>query len=208
MFRLFLPNKATPSSTARQARPTLEALEDRYSPSSLTANITYGANQNVTITGQLTGAPSNAGQAIGVSGTLCGQTTTDVNGNYSITIKAQALGNFTVVAANPQTMQMDAQTTGTLVDNGPVISNFSEQENGQEVTFQGKVTDNWNLQGWGVSFGGAPVMRGQTTTVQADGTFTLVVDIPPGTASFTATAVTTDVWGRQSNTATTLVNLT
>jgi hypothetical protein len=162
----------------------------------------------VTVYGQLTGASSNANQSISLAGVLNAQGTTDANGNYSITVKAQMLGGFTVSASNPQNGQMEAQAQGNLTDKGPVISNFKGVEDGSEEIFTGKVTDNWDPAGWVVQFGGAQMMQGLTATVQDDGSFELIVTMPQGPTSFVATAQLTDNWGTQSNQAQYLVNAT
>lgn len=207
-------NNTIPSSTARQARPVLERLEERDCPSTVpvnpnvTFNLTYGPNQTVTVYGQLTGAPNNANQSILLMGTLNGQGTTDANGDYSITLKAMMLGGFTVSANNPQTNQMEAQAQGNLTDKGPVITNFKGVEDGNEEIFTGKVTDNWDPAGWVVHFGGDQRMQGLTATVQDDGTFELVLTMPPGADSFVANAQLTDCWGTKSNLAQYLVNVT
>src|SRR6266542_513177 len=62
-------------------------------------------------------------------------------------------------------------------------------------------------EGMVVSFGGAPIsLQNVTTTVQADGTFSILVQMhTDGTDDGTATAVCTDQFGQTSNTAMTYV---
>jgi hypothetical protein len=202
------PRRTQAVSSFRQARPFLERLEDRCSPANLTMNIAYGSEHMVTLSGQLTGAGNNANQLVKLSGVVSGSTTTDTNGNYTINLKASALGSLTAVATNPQTQQTDAQANATLVDNGPVISNFKAVEEGSVIVFTGKVTDNWDPSGLVVTLGGDPMLNGVTATVNADGTFSVGVPYHQIDYSFTATAQTTDSWDEASNQATTVVNIT
>jgi hypothetical protein len=89
----------------------------------------------------------------------------------------------------------------------PQITGFTATEVSTGLyLFSGTVVAD-HPEGMTVTFGGAPVsLEGKTTTVLADGTFSLLVSMQTdGSDDGTATAVCTDEYGQVSNTATTLV---
>ena len=94
----------------------------------------------------------------------------------------------------------------TPVSQGPVISNFSAANPGDDVwVFRGKVTDkNGPVKGMIVTFGGVLASYNLTATVQANGTFYLSVCLP-GVVDGTGTAQTTDSKGIVSNLAMDLI---
>jgi hypothetical protein len=90
----------------------------------------------------------------------------------------------------------------------PVISNFTAAESGNAWIFAGNVTDpDESVAGFTVTFGGLPSLNGKTTTVQANGTFSLTVQLG-AKENGGATAQTVDTGGLPSNVATAYVHQT
>ena len=139
-----------------------------------------------------------------LSGKVTGTATTDASGSFSVQLKATALG--TVSAATTDGQSNVAQVT--LTDPAATITSFGwiEYPNNMFV-FSGHV--NGGYSGEVVSFGGLKSLQGQTTTVDANGNFSLVVRLDGTMADYgTATAQAVDAWGVQSNLATTWVTPT
>jgi len=84
----------------------------------------------------------------------------------------------------------------------PSITSFTKQEDWGIWRFNGTVIDDKPVAGLTIDFGG--VLDGQTATVDGDGNFELVIELPSGTTG-TATAQTTDADGLVSNLATVVV---
>lgn len=98
----------------------------------------------------------------------------------------------------------NSQTYDLQVNRGnaaPMISFSYQLEADRIVTLSGTVTDDASVAGLTVSFGGVLAQYGLTATVQADGTFSVTAQLF-GIQSGTATALTHDVQGLASNTAT------
>ncbi len=96
----------------------------------------------------------------------------------------------------------DPGGTGNTDPIAPTITSFSNQPEFGLRRFYGTVIDDAPVAGLTIRFGG--IIDGKTTTVNADGTFELIVELPPGTNG-TATAQTTDGDGLDSNVAVTTV---
>ncbi len=90
----------------RMVRPFLEALESRYCPSTSTStlslNVSYAANRQVTLSGQLTNTGTLGGQTIRITGAVATTATTDANGNYTVTLTASQLGEVDAQTADNQ----------------------------------------------------------------------------------------------------------
>ena len=164
----------------------------------LTVAIAYGSGSTVTLSGHLTDIDAS-GQTVTFSGAASGTATTDSNGNYSLTTTVAATG--AVQAAETDLWGQVANAVAAVYGNPPIIQNFTAIASvGTVWTFEGKVIDT-AAAGMTVTFGGLPVLAGQTTIVNADGTFSITVTLPEGTNYGTATAITTDTWGQNSNLA-------
>jgi hypothetical protein len=86
----------------------------------------------------------------------------------------------------------------------PSIQDFGAAEERTDVwTLEGRVLGD-SVAGLLVSFGGLPSLEGRTAVVEDDGWFHLTIQLQPG-ESGTATAQTTDLAGRRSNLARTLI---
>jgi hypothetical protein len=193
----------------------LERLEDRLTPSepglyhppllppseTLSMIVTYDPGKYVTLTGQVTGTNIRGNQTIQFSGVVIGTTTTDMNGNYSATLKAQNLGSVTAVATgglycNP--------VTATLVSQVPTITNFKAINEGNGVwLFTGSVSGP-PTQGEVVDFGGIGALQSTQVAVNSNGTFSFTAMVPIGGGGV-AWAEAVDWWGDTSQGVTTNV---
>jgi hypothetical protein len=161
----------------------------------LTMNVTYVPNKQVTLSGHLT-SPNNVGQVIQFGGVVNGTTTTNAQGNYSATLKVFQLGQATAVEANGQSNTC----TATLVSQIPNITFTATPEGNGVWLFSGTVTGA-PTQGEVVNFGGFTALAGQSTTVNADGTFSFTCTVASGQGGL-ATAQAVDWWGDESQIAT------
>jgi hypothetical protein len=169
---------------------------------SLTLNYTWGPNKTVTLWGTVTDeAPQSA--LVLFSGAATGSVTPNPDGTYRVTLPASKLGLVTATVID-QYGAASLATAVTLTDPTPVVSNFKavQQTDGSWI-ISGTVTAGF-APGLVVQLGGASQLDNATATVQSDGTFTYHVSLSPG-QNDSLTAVTTDLWGAQSNTATTTV---
>lgn len=190
------PTTPTPRRTLR---PRLEALEARDCPAlTLTYNISYGAQHALTITGHVGGMNSSTG-GVTFSGVVAGNAVINANGDFTYQGQATALGAVHAIARDTtgdQSPIVDANVTSAA----PSVSNFAAQQGaGNCWTFTGRVTDE-SAAGLTVRFSGLPSLQGRMAQVQADGTFSITVQLAPGETG-TATAQTTDWWGLTSNVA-------
>jgi hypothetical protein len=206
-----LPSPSTRKVSAvppRAARLSLEHLESRDTPSTLTISVSYGLGSNVTLSGDLTNTTTPANQAISIWGEAGGMPYTDANGHYSITLPASALG---IVYA--QTMDGSSNVaTATLSDTAPKVFNFVGKEDGGNFwEFSGTVTWSHPFLTMNAQIQGPAPVGIVPATVQSNGTmangvctgtFDVIIELNGQTSdngSYIATA--TDFWGTQSNQA-------
>ena len=151
----------------------------------------------VTLSGKLTDLDA-AGQTISVTGAPVSSVTTDAEGNFSLTFAPESADTVTVSESD-----LWGQASNTAAVDGqsiPLIQNFTATNNGTgSWTFAGIVVGS-NVAGLVVTFGGVGPVAGQTATVNADGTFSLTVDMGAN-ANGIVTARTTNQAGQNSNTA-------
>ena len=122
-----------------------------------------------------------------VFGSLDYETTT----SYQLTVEVSD-GTETATAT------VDITVTDVVENAAPVISDFvASNYEGNSWVFTGTVVDEYP-EGLYVDFGG--VLDGYSIYVEADGSFTFYIELPPDTDSI-VTAVTTDLEGLTSNTA-------
>lgn len=168
----------------------------------LTLTVSYGTGRNVTLSGQVTD-DEPGGLTVSFSGQVVGTVITNPNGFFSGSFVASGLG--TVQATVSNSLGFTSTVSIVLTSAAPVISGFTASAGvGNLWTFSGTVTDE-SVAGLTVTFGGLGALSGESATVQANGTFTKTVTIPPGTQG-NATAQVTDSWGLQSNVATYFVS--
>jgi hypothetical protein len=197
------------SAPPKSVRLHLERLETRYCPSptfsmfKAQATSTYPQVElsgSVSDTDPGTLVVTFSGSGVSASVTLAS------SGNFDIFTTASSLGNVTATAVNQSTNKSSA-VSSPIIDQAPVISNFqASQSSGNYWTFTGQVSDDQSVTGLVVTLGGLPSLKGVTATVNSNGWFSITIKLQPGEDG-TATAQTTDWWGKVSNTAWTIVHL-
>lgn len=223
-------SKTRSAPSRRSVRLGLEGLETRYCPSTLypdpmmmpppatapaapatapsgtiasTTSITlclaYGTGHTVILSGHVTD-PNPGGLAVHFGGVVNGQTVTDVNGNYQVSLTASSLGTIGAWVIGSQG-GMPVYANASLTNIASVISNFTASEGASNIwTFTGTVTDE-HAAGLTVSFMSAiPALMGKTATVQADGTFSLTVQLNAIDAGMVMVSCM-DWWNLNSNMA-------
>ena len=160
-------------------------------------NVTYVQNKQVTLTGSLSSSSGPVtNQSINFGGVVKGTATTNAQGNYSVTLKASALGQVTATSADG----LSNQATSTLVGGTPKINNFTAMpEGGGLWEFSGNVTGA-PAQGEVINFGGIVALDNVTRNVQPDGTFAYFTNVGTGQGGV-ATAEAVDWWGDTSEVA-------
>lgn len=167
-------------------------------PSFSSLAITYGSQRSVTVTGTLNSLDAS-GRTVSFGGVAMGSATTNSSGYFTFTGTASALGTINVSETDLWGQQSSAASV-TVASSAPQIVNFAAGNPiGNYWTFSGSVTDE-SAPGMTINFGGLAGLVGRTTTVQADGTFSFTILLPEGVEG-TATAITTDWWGLDSQMA-------
>jgi hypothetical protein len=159
----------------------LERLEDRLSPASaagetITLNITYLPGGEATFSGHLQNQNGPiANQAILLTGAVQTSMSTDSQGNYSITQAVPQLGpEYAASIDGLSNIALLIPPVGSLT-----VSSFSAIYQGNGLwLFSGTVTGA-STQGTVVSFSGITALQGQSTTVNADGTFEFFAAVDP-----------------------------
>lgn len=171
---------------------------------SLTLSVSYGAGRTVTLSGQVTDTVPGS-LTVSFTGKVVGSVVTNSDGTFSGTFEASALGLISATVTNGLGFVSSASAV-TLVSNAPVISDFvGVLQTGTMWIFSGRVTDEGHT-GMIVRFDGLASLDGKTATVQANGTFSLTVQLQPNEEG-TALAETTDWWGLVSNEASFLIDV-
>jgi hypothetical protein len=210
MFLAIRRSRPKPQPALRcEVKPGIEILESRQSPSALQQSSLLVAPlvEPLALASEaaIDGAPSGPV----ASTTAVGQQSAAVGAggdSYSllaVSAPTSAPTQTGAVANSGGVANGSAlQGVGSVnqVDSGPFISAFhaSEREGGW-WTFTGVVVAQ-NPWGLTVHFGGLPTLQGQTTDVQANGTFQLTIRLQNGEEGL-ATAQTTDWQGQDSNVA-------
>lgn len=203
MFGLLTRSCLSRKSLARRTTTLcLERLEDRLTPSlvvsdSLTLGVTYLPDQQATLSGQLTSSSGPIANAtITLSGVVNATTTTNSQGNYSITVSVPQSGTEYAVSSDPKANE--AQCVMDL--EFPTITNFTAVAEGNGLwLFSGTVADS-PTEGEVVNFGGITPLEGQSTEVNSDGTFDFYAIIPTGEGGW-ASAQAVNCWGETSQIA-------
>jgi hypothetical protein len=160
----------------------------------------------VLLTGQVTDE-SPASVTITFGGVMAGMTTPDATGAYSYMAEASGLGTVTAVATDNEQLSSEV-ASGLVSSNAPSFIEFGAAEGPNRYwTFTGRVSDE-SPAGLIVRFGGGmPSLEGKTAEVQADGTFTLVVQLNEGEWGV-VTADLIDWWGLEASQASYFVSPT
>jgi hypothetical protein len=196
------PSRKQAPSSPRPVRLFLEALEGRDCPSTITLNVTYAANRQVILSGQVAASGSGAragsdtsGVTVQISGAASGTTTTNSGGSYSVTLTANSLGQVQAKTTDG----LSNTATAILTVGTPVIQNFGATKGLLNYyTFSGQVTGDVT-GGMVITFGGqSTTMDGRTAAVDANGYFSITVQIPSNDLG-TVSATAMDWWGLSSN---------
>jgi len=175
------------------------ALQVNNLAPTISLDVSYLGQKTVTLFGQVSDyAPG--GLTVTFTGEVNTTTVTDENGNFSITLDADGLGN--VQASVSDVGALSGTATVTLTSDLPVIFNFAAtQVLGNCWTFSGTVADE-TAPGLIVSLGGLTTLSSNnvSATVDENGNFTVTVELASGECG-TATAVVTDWWGLKSDEA-------
>lgn len=164
----------------------------------MTLNVSYGSGHTVTLSGHVTD-PNPQGLVVNFAGVVSGQAVVDASGNYQVALTATSLGSINAAVMGSQGGTGTA--SATLANTAAVISNFTASEGASNIwTFTGTLTDEF-VSGLTVTFGGAIAsVQGQTATVQANGAFSLTVQLNATDAGMVS-AFCMDWWSAMSNTA-------
>lgn len=199
MFGLVARSRKPVSSVWRnRARLGVESLERRDCPAApviTSFSVSVLQNKMVSLQGTLTDTdPSTTWVSLG--GKVNGSVEADVNGNFSTTLAASALGTVTALATDSAGLT-SSQATAMIAVAPPQITLTLTYGTGHQLLLSGTVTDN-SPSGLKVTIAGV-VPPGSSTTTNASGNYSTTV-----TASRLGdvTATTIDVWGQISNTAT------
>jgi len=195
----------------RPVVPSLEWLESRDCPSTLTLNVSYGSGKTITLSGDVSGgscSPSLGG-GLGVTnvvfrGSALGVTPVDGTGHFSYTTQALSLGEVDAVTSDGQ-----SNTASVILStSAPVVSNFKAVQEGNTNYWDisGHVTDgNFSAADLTVHITGAPATvdnngAGRYAMVDSSGDFDLLVRLNgTGTDNGSIYAECTDAWGLESN---------
>lgn len=199
MFGLLTRPSRSRKSLVRRSTPLcLERLEDRLCPAeTISLNVTYLPGSEATFSGHLQNQNGPmANQVINLTGPVQASTTTDSQGNYSVTQAVPQLG--TEYAASADGLSNIAQFT--LQGGGVTIGNFSATDLGNGYWLFSGTVSGASTQGAVVNFSGITPLQGQSTSVNADGTFSFYATVPPDQIG-TVNAQAIDWWGDASPTA-------
>jgi hypothetical protein len=159
----------------------------------LTLSISYqGGGKTVVLSGRVSDVDPG-GRTLTFSGVVNCCVVTAPDGTFSLTAQASGLG--TIQATTTDAWGLTSNTAQvTVSDTAPVITSFKAVEGPMEYwTFSGTVSTAYP-GGLEVCLGGLPSLQGKKAEVNADGTFSITVQLQVGEDG-TATAQVTDWWG-------------
>lgn len=208
---------ASPISLNAQIR--VEQLEDRVVANAAPVIDSFFISQHlpnrqVVVMGHVTDDSTQV--TVNFTGVATGTVMVDGLGNFTATLTATQLGQITAVATDngagdntrfmPSSPLSSAPATVTLTNVAPVIQNFTATQGTNNVwTFTGRVVDE-AASGLTVTLtSGMPSLSRLTTTVAADGTFTIVVQLNDPLDCGTVCADVTDWWGVAASQVSTVV---
>jgi hypothetical protein len=161
--------------------------------------VTPGTGRSVTLSGTVTSVDKGS-LTITFNGVVTGSVATNADGTFSYTATATGQGNVYATAVDLWGQSSNTATV-TVTADPPLITELDCSHGPDGWTFYGHVSDAYS-PGVTITFGGLSGLANQTVTVQANGTFSLTVQLANGDYG-TATAVATSVWGLQSDASST-----
>jgi hypothetical protein len=189
----------------RRFSPRLESLEDRFCPVAPSISLMHSlAGPNTFLLSGRVTDELPGGLTVQFSGAYSGSVVTSKTGCFSLTIHPDHLGSVFAQVTDAEGLSSSG-VEDVLTSMPPMICNFTAMHlYGNVWSFSGTVADE-SPAGLTVTFGGLPSLVGKTATVNANGTFSLTVELLAGEEG-TATAQTCDWWGQASNEAWCLVD--
>jgi hypothetical protein len=165
--------------------------------------ISYGPQRQVTITGNVQDeSPSMC--TVYFSGSVGGYVNTNQDGSFSYTTIANSLGSVSLWAVDPWGLVGPMSYT-KVTDTTPAITSFTAVNTyGNYWTLSGTVQAQ-SVSGLTVYLGGLSSAQGVYATVNANGTFSVLVQFQPGEAG-TVSANLTDWWGEAAATVYTTIS--
>jgi hypothetical protein len=167
------------------------------------STVSYGSqvNRTITVFGSVS-APFPATTTVTLGGVLSGTVIPNLDGTFQYTGNATGIGNVTAKATDIWSQTSDPATL-YIAGVSPVISNLSVTRTSQgQWVISGTVTDNLgdnNAAGLAVSLGGCG-LSGATATVNANGTFTVIMNSMPAGSGIVTAVVNSNGWGFGSGT--------
>lgn len=185
--------------TPRRARPSLETLEGREVPASLSLAVTYGHAKSITLSGTLTDHNNPSMQTINLTGKASGMTMTNAQGQFSVTVDATELGNVTATVGDAS-----ANATVTLTDVTPTLTLVADEGTSNIWSFSGEVSSTRSRLGMTIEFGGLHTLTtAPTTLTDSDGEYEYIVMLNGlSSDNGTAQARAKTAWGTYSAWAT------
>jgi hypothetical protein len=165
----------------------------------ITLFVTMNGQNSVTLSGVVSG-DRTAGLIVTFTGAVNATAVTDSNGNYSLTIDADNLGEVQASTVDAFGQQSNV-ATAALAAEAPVITGFTWTNQSEVVTFTGVLTCP-DAAGMAITIQGEPLalQAGVQVKAGADGSFSYsFMQRAFDTGSVTASCI--DCWGQQSNVA-------
>jgi hypothetical protein len=159
--------------------------------------VTPGTGRSVTLSGTVTSV-DRGNLTITFTGVVTGAVATSADGSFSYTATATGQGSVSATTVDLWGQISNTATVAVTADS-PTITEFDCSQGPNGWTFYGRISGAYPA-GVTITFGGLSGLANQRVTVQADGSFSLTVPLGNGDYG-TATAVATNVWGLQSDTA-------
>jgi hypothetical protein len=134
---------------------------------------------------------------IQIAGVVTSTVAPDANGYFSLVAEASSLGQVVAWGIDDEGLYSDKVET-FVVSSAPTVVEFVAIEQVDRFwTFTGRVKDE-SPQGLVVYFDGLKSLIGRSAVVQADGSFSLTVQLREGEGGM-ASAYTVDWWGLKSD---------
>ena len=141
---------------------------------------------------------SVSGLTVSFGGVVCGSTTTNANGTFSVVLTASSLGWVYATAMDSGGLFSD-EYWRELCNTPPEILNFSvAQVSGGAWLISGTVNDEWPEGQIVMLESSYANLDGHKIIAQLDGSFALLFTAPPGFLGCTLAATVTDSWGEVS----------